>query len=59
MARKDVSSAPRKAPDDHAWEREHAPHPSSGHVYAAVGVYSLWLVFLGGMGVHRWFLTLQ
>jgi len=50
---------PQTAKPDYAWEKEHAPRIPRGYWYAVVALFVLWVIFLIGMAVHRWVLTLQ
>lgn len=45
--------------DDHAWEKEFAPKVSRGRLILVAAIYAVWLLFLAGFSVERWYHSFQ
>lgn len=52
-------SRPSDAADVLPWEKEFAPKISRGYLTFVAVLYGLWILFLSGIAVNRWFIGSQ
>lgn len=62
MARGSAGGSPagaaRANASDYSWEKEHAPRVSRAYMAGVVALFAAWTLFLAGMAIYRWYLTL-
>lgn len=52
------AGAARANSNDYSWEKEHAPRISRAYMAGVAALFAAWTLFLAGMAVYRWYLTL-
>lgn len=50
---------PAAKTEDYSWEKEFAPKIGRGYVLFVACLFGLWIAFLTGIAVNRWFGALQ